>query len=113
MHRSHDVEDTFCVNFTPRSSIKRVFAMVYVDDRQVINRLVLAIKSSTIVIYSASMKSYQYLNYNFLENNTAQWLLIRSLFWSTTDWFKEIKQFHEPWNYCARDARAFYVFRSI
>ena len=42
--------------------------------------------------------------------NTALWLLLRSGFWSTTSWFKEIKQLHEPWNYGARDARAFYVF---
>ena len=27
-----------------------------------------------------------------------------------TDWFVEIKQFHEPWNYGACDAHAFYVF---
>ena len=45
----------------------RVFAMVYVDCRQIINILYLAIKSSTIVVYSASMKSYQYLNYDILE----------------------------------------------
>ena len=43
--------------------------------------------------------------------NTALWLLLRSCFWSTTNWFGEIKQFHEPWNYGACDTRAFYVFR--
>ena len=26
---------------------------------------------------------------------------------------REVKQFHEPWNYAARDTRAFYVFRSF
>ena len=26
-----------------------------------------------------------------------------------TSWFGEIKQLYEPWNYGARDARAFYV----
>ena len=36
-----------------------------------------------------------------------------SCFWSTTSFFGEIKQLHEPWNYGARDARAFYVFRSF
>ena len=45
--------------------------------------------------------------------NTALWLLFRSSFWSTTNWFGEIKQFHEPWNYGARDARAFYIFHSF
>ena len=33
-----------------------------------------------------------------------------SCFWSTTNWFGDIKQFHEPWNYGARVTRAFYVF---
>ena len=45
--------------------------------------------------------------------NTALWLLLRSCFWSTANWFGEIKQFHEPWNYDARDVRAFYVFSSF
>ena len=46
---------------------------------------------------------------------TALWLhvLLRSCFRSTTDWFGEKKEFHEHWNYGARDARAFYVFRSF
>ena len=44
---------------------------------------------------------------------TALWLLLRSCFWSTTYWFGEIKQFHEPWNHGARNARAFYVFSSF
>ena len=39
--------------------------------------------------------------------DTALWLLLRPRFWSTTDWFGEIKQFPEPWNYGARDAHAF------
>ena len=39
--------------------------------------------------------------------------MLRSCFWSTTNWFGEIKQFHEPWNYGARDASAFYVFCSF
>ena len=38
------------------------------------------------------------------------WLLLPSCFWSTTDLFGEIKQFHEPWNYGACDARAFLFF---
>ena len=60
------------------------------------------------------MKSYQYLNSLFLKiYNIALWLLLLLCFWSTTDWFGEIKQFHEPWNYGARDALAFSVFRSI
>ena len=29
------------------------------------------------------------------------------------NWFGEIKQFHEPWNYGARDEHALYVFRSL
>ena len=45
--------------------------------------------------------------------NAALWLLLRSCFWSTTSWFGEIKQLHDPWNYGARDARAFYVFCSF
>ena len=45
--------------------------------------------------------------------NTALWLLLRSCFWSKSNWFWEIKQFHKPWNYGARHARAFYVFRSF
>ena len=32
------------------------------------------------------------------------------MFLSTTGWFEEIKQFHEPLNYGACDAHAFYVF---
>ena len=31
------------------------------------------------------------------------------MFWSTTNWFGEINQLHEPWNYGARDARAISV----
>ena len=42
--------------------------------------------------------------------NKALWLLLRSCFWSTTDWFGEIKQLHEPWNY---GACAFYAFPSF
>ena len=44
-------------------------------------------------IYSASVKSYQYLNSTFWKiYNTDLWLLlhVRSCFWSTTDWFEEI-----------------------
>ena len=40
---------------------------------------------------------------------TASWLLLHSCFWLTTDWLGGIKQFHEPWNYDARYAPAFYV----
>ena len=63
-------------------------------------------------IYSASMKSYQYRNFDISEKiyDTALWLLSRSCLWSTTSWFGEIKQLHEPWNYGARDARAFKFF---
>ena len=42
--------------------------------------------------------------------NTALWLLLRSCLWSTTSWFGEIQQLHEPRNYGARDARAFDAF---
>ena len=45
--------------------------------------------------------------------NTSLWLLLRSCFWSTTDWFKDITQIYKPWNYGARDARAFSVFCSF
>ena len=45
-------------------------------------------------------------------SNTSLWLQLRSCFWSTKSWFGEIKQLYEHWNYGARDARAFYVFRS-
>ena len=38
---------------------------------------------------------------------------LRSCFWSTTDWFKDITQIYKPWNYGARDARAFSVFCSF
>ena len=36
-----------------------------------------------------------------------------SCFWTKTDWFGVIKQFHEPWNYVACDAHALCVFRSF
>ena len=42
--------------------------------------------------------------------NTASWLLLCSCFWSTTDWFGEIKQFHESKSYGALDAHAFFCF---
>ena len=46
---------------------------------------------------SELVKSYQYLNFDILKNTvTALWLLLRTCFWSMTDWFGEIKQFHEP-----------------
>ena len=32
---------------------------------------------------------------------------------STTDWFGEIKQFYEPWNYGAGDVHAFLFFSSF
>ena len=35
---------------------------------------------------------------------------LRSCFCSKRDLFGQTKQFHEPWNYGARDARFFYVF---
>ena len=44
--------------------------------------------------------------------NTARRLPLQSCFWLTADWFGEKYQFHEPWNYGARDARAVCVFRS-
>ena len=45
-------------------------------------------------IYSASMKSYQYQNFNISEKkyDTAPWLLLLSCFWSLKSWFGEIKQ---------------------
>ena len=43
--------------------------------------------------------------------NTALWLLLRSCFWSTTSWFGEIKQLHEPWSYGAH--AFYYVFLSF
>ena len=42
--------------------------------------------------------------------NTALWPLLPSCVWSTTDWFGEIKHFHEPLNYGAHDANASYDF---
>ena len=63
---------------------------------------------------SELVKSYQYLNFDILENTvTALWLLLLSCFWSMTDWFGEIKQFHKPWNYGASDTHAFYVFAAF
>ena len=61
-------------------------------------------------LYSASMKSYQYRNFDISENIYYSSLTsVSSCFWSTTSWFEEIKQLHEPWNYGARDASVFYV----
>ena len=46
------------------------------------------------------MKSYQYRNSIFRKiYNTAYWLLLCSCFWSTTSWFGEKRDLHEPWNY--------------
>ena len=61
------------------------------------------------------MKSYQYQKFRYFEEiyNTSLWQLLRSGFWSTTRWFGEIKRLHEPWNYGARDARAFHDFCSF
>ena len=56
------------------------------------------------------MKSYQYWNFDISEN------ILYSYFATIMfrpSWFGDIKQLHEPWNYGARDARAFYVFRSF
>ena len=52
--------------------------------------------------------------FNILENIEYSSMATFTLcFWSATDGFGEIKQYHEPWNYDSRDARAFYVFRSF
>ena len=60
-------------------------------------------------IYSASVKSYRYLDFDILENTMyiIQLYGYFACFWSTKNWFAEVKQFHEPWNYGTRDARAF------
>ena len=59
------------------------------------------------------MKSYQYRSLDISEiHDTALWLL-RSCFWPTTSWLGVINQLHEPWNYGARDACSFCVFRSF
>ena len=58
-----------------------------------------------LTIYTrASMKSYQNQNFDILENIQYS---------STADWFGEKNQFHEPWNYGARDVRAVCVYRSF
>ena len=48
--------------------------------------------------------------FRYLENiKYSSMAILSSCFLSMMDWFGEIKQIHEPWNYGARDAHAFYV----